>query len=119
VPPVAVHVTALLVELVTVAVNCCVPLAESDALAGEMLMLSALTITLAVAALDGSWRLVACTMKVPLVLPALNSPVDEIVPPVAVQVTAGFEALATVAVNCCVVPFGMVALVGAMLTLTA
>jgi len=116
---VAVQVTALLVEFETVAVNCRVPLAEIDALVGEMLTLSALTVTVAVAVLDGSWTLVALTEKVPLVLPALNNPVDEIVPPVAVQVTAGFEALATVAVNCCVVPFGMVALVGARLTLTA
>jgi hypothetical protein len=58
-------------------------------------------------------------MKVPMLLPAVNSPVDEIVPPVALQVTAGFEALDTVAVNCCVVPLGMMTLVGEMLTLTS
>jgi hypothetical protein len=46
VPPVAVQVTALLVEFVTVAVNCRVPLGESDAGWGDA-MLSALTVTLA------------------------------------------------------------------------
>ena len=62
--------------------------------------------------------LVAFTVKVPVELPAVYSPVEEIVPPVAVQVTAVFEAFAAVAVNCCVVFLGILVLVGEMLTLT-
>jgi len=119
VPPVAVQVTAVLDEFATVAVNCCVPLGESDTLVGEMPMLSPLTAPLIIALLVGSWTLVAHTMKVPTVLPAVNSPVDEMVPPFAVHVTAWFVVLATVAVNCCVVPLGMMTLVGEMLTLTS
>ena len=41
---------------------------------------------------------------VPAVLPAVNNPVEETVPPVAVQVTAVLDVPVTVAVNCCVWP---------------
>ena len=99
------------------AVNCCVPLGESDTLGGEMLMLRPLIDPLIIALFVGSSTLVAHTMKIPPILPAVNSPEDEMVPPFAVQVTAGFEALTTVAVNCCVVPLGIMALGGEMLTL--
>lgn len=49
-------------------------------------------------------------MNEPAVAPAVKSPVDETVPPVAVHVTAVFEAFVTVAVNCRVPPEASVAL---------
>ena len=56
---------------------------------------------------------VAVTLKaLPAVEPAVNKPLLETVPPVAVQVTAVLELPVTVAVNCCVCPGCRVALVG-------
>jgi hypothetical protein len=43
---------------------------------------------------------------------AVNKPVLEIVPPVVDQVTAWFEVLATVVLNCCVPPEEVVTEVG-------
>src|SRR5215475_9619623 len=62
---------------------------------------------------------VAVTVKLlPVDDPAVYKPVEEIVPPVAVHVTAVFELPLTVAVNCCVCPGCSVALVGDMETCT-
>ena len=55
---------------------------------------------------------VAVTTKFPAFDPAVNNPALEIVPPVAVQVTAVFELPVTVAANCCVCPGCKVALAG-------
>ena len=72
VPPVAVQVTAVFVEPVTVALNCAVPLVVVVALAGEMLTLTgALTVAVALALLVGSATLVAFTVQVPAVLGAV------------------------------------------------
>ena len=59
------------------------------------------------------------TENVPVVVPAVKRPVEETVPPVAVQVTAVLAALVTVAANCCVPPVKTVAAGGEMLTPTA
>ena len=47
---------------------------------------------------------VAVTLKLPAVDPAVNRPLAEIEPPVAVHVTAVFVLPVTVAVNCFVCP---------------
>src|SRR5437763_1696281 len=71
------------------------------------------------AAFVGSATEVAVTLNaVPAVEPAVNKPLVETVPPVAVHVTAALEVPVTVAVNCCVCPACRVALVGATVTLT-
>ena len=57
-------------------------------------------------------------MNEPAVDPAVYRPVPEIVPPVAVHVTAVFDAFATVAANCCVPPVNTEAVVGETVTLT-
>ena len=64
----------------------------------------AVIVTVAVADLLGSATLVAVTEPVPGVLLAVNVPSLATVPPVAVQLTAVFVVLATVAVNFCVAP---------------
>ncbi len=61
-------------------------------------------VTAAVADLVGSCTLVAVTWNGPTVWPAVKRPLELIVPPVAVQVTAVLLAPVTVAVNCCVPP---------------
>ncbi len=63
--------------------------------------------------------LVAVTVKAPAVAPALNRPEVEIVPPVADQVTAVFDAPVTVAENCCALPVWTFAEVGLTVTETA
>ena len=74
-------------------------------------------VTLAEAVLVESAAEVAVTMKaLPAVDPAVNKPLLEIVPPVAVHVTAVLELPVTVAVNCRVWPGWRVALVGEMVT---
>ena len=103
VPPAAVHVTAVFEALVTVAVNCCVPPVKSVTLVGAILTLTDCgdgIVMAAVALLVVSWTLVAFTLKEPAVVPAVKSPVEETVPPVAVQVTAVLDVPVTVAVNC-------------------
>jgi hypothetical protein len=75
-----------------------------------------LIVTLADADFVVSATEVAVTVKLPAVDPAVNNPLLEIVPPVAVHVTAVFEVPETVAVNCWVCPGCKVALVGETLT---
>ena len=75
VPPVAVHVTPLFEVPVTVAENPWVLPAASDADVGLMLMVmtgaAAVTVTVAFADFDVSAMLVAVTLKVPAVVPAV------------------------------------------------
>jgi len=73
VPPVADHVTPLLLEPVMVVVNCCVPLVRMEAEVGEIVMAitGTLTVTVADADLVLSAALVAVTVKVPAVLGAV------------------------------------------------
>src|SRR5689334_1549814 len=89
VPPVAAQVTA------TFDVNCCVPPVSSVMFVGEIVtpVAGTETVTLAVADLVVSCTLVAVTVKEPAVAPAVKRPVEVTVPPVAAQVTAGFDAL--------------------------
>src|SRR5262249_33594510 len=97
--------TAVFVALLTVAVNCCVPFGNSVALVGETLTLTgcgAVMVTVAVALLVVSATLVAFTVKLPVVAPAVKRPAGEIGPPVAVPVTRVLVEPVTVAVNCLV-----------------
>jgi hypothetical protein len=74
VPPVADHVTAVFVVPVTVAMNCFVAPYCRLAVVGETLTLTiggAVTVTVADALLVVSWTLVAVTVNVPGVLPAV------------------------------------------------
>ena len=74
-------------------------------------------VTCADAVLVVSAAEVAVTAKfVPATDPAVNKPVLEIVPPVAVQVTAVLELPATEAANCRVCPGCSVTLVGEIVT---
>jgi hypothetical protein len=120
VPAVAVHVTALLVVPVTVAVNCCVVPAFTVGAEGEMVTetMGTATVMFAVADLAVSCTLVAVTVAEPMVWPAVNRPVCVIVPLVALHVTALLEALATVAVNCWVAPGATLAVVGDTVTVS-
>jgi len=72
-PPVADQVTAVLLEPVTLAVNCCAPLVCSEAEVGEMetATAGALTVTVAEADLVVSAALVAVTVYVPAVVGAV------------------------------------------------
>ncbi len=106
---------------VTVALNCCVPLVVKEADVGETdtaTVAGAVTVTVADADLVVSATLVAFTVYVPPVLGAVYKPLEEIVPPVAVQVTAVFVVPVTVAVNCCVPPVLSEATVGETVTAT-
>ena len=80
----------------------------------------AFTVIVALADLDVSAALVALTVTVVSVVTvgAVNNPEALIVPAVADQVTVLFVLLLTVAVNCCVPPDAIVALVGDTVTLT-
>jgi len=122
VPPVAVHVTAVLDDPVTVAVNCCVCPTCKVWLVGEIETLTigaGCIVTDADADFVVSAAEVAVTVKLdPAVEPAVYKPEVEIVPPVAVHVTAVFDDPVTVAVNCCVCPTCKVWLVGEIETLT-
>lgn len=61
-PPVADQVTAVLLDPVTVAVNCCVPLVSSEAEVGEIVTATAaVTVTAAAADTEPSAMLVAVT----------------------------------------------------------
>jgi len=75
VPPVADHVTAVLLLPVTVAVNCCVPPVCMEAEVGLMLTATtgggAVTVIVAVADLLVSATLVAVTLRVPTVFGAV------------------------------------------------
>lgn len=70
--------------------------------------------TVALATADGATTLLAVTVTVVLVetTGAVNKPAPEMVPAVGVQVTAWFAVLATVAVNCWVLPEDAVAAAG-------
>jgi len=119
-PPLADQVTAVLLEPLTVDVNCCVPLVTTEAEVGEMLTATtgALTVTVAEADLVLSAALVAVTVKVPALLGAVYSPLEEMLPPVADQVTAVLLEPLTVAVNCCVPFVRIEAETGEMATVT-
>ena len=115
-PPVAVQVTAVFVEPVTVALNCAVPLVVVVALAGETLTLTVAgseTFTLALALLVGSETLVAVIVSGPAELGALYRPVVDTVPRVARQVAAVLVQPLTVAPNCFDAPVERAVLVGA------
>jgi len=71
VPPVADHVTAVLLLPVTVAVNCCVPPVCNEADVGLMLTETSMTVTVAEADLVLSATLVAVTVNVPAVAGAV------------------------------------------------
>jgi hypothetical protein len=122
VPPVAVHVTPVFDEPVTVAANCFFPPAATDAEVGLIETATpgalAVTVTVALADFEGSATLVARTLKLPAVLPAVNSPAAEIVPPVAVHVTPVFDEPVTVAANCFVPPVATDVEVGLIETAT-
>src|SRR6266852_628175 len=60
------------------------------------------TVTVPEADLVGSATLVAVTVSVPAEFGAVYSPLELMVPPLAIQVTTVFELPVTVAVNCCV-----------------
>jgi len=60
---------------------------------------------------------VTVSVEVVVTLGAVNSPLVEIVPPVALQVTAVFEVLLTVAENCCFPAEGTLAVVGETATI--
>jgi hypothetical protein len=118
VPPVADHVTAVLLVPLTVAENCWVPPVKSEAEVGLMPIETSVTVTVADADLVVSATLVAVTVNVPAVFGAVYRPVDETVPPVVDHVTAVLLLPVTVAVNCCVRPVKSEAVVGLMLTAT-
>ena len=125
VPAVADQVTAVLVEPLTVALNCAVPLVVVVVLFGEIPTLiveplAAVMVTVAVAVLLGSATLVAITVAVSAEAGAVYTPLLDTVPPplATLQLTAVLLAPPTVAVNCTVPLAVSVVLVGAMLTLT-
>jgi hypothetical protein len=102
---VADQVTLVLLVPVTVAVNCWVPPVARDADLGDTeITTGAETVTVAEADWVVSAALVAVTVYDPAVEGALYNPVEEIVPPVADQVTALFVLPVTVALNCCEAP---------------
>jgi hypothetical protein len=102
VPPLADQLTAVLVLPVTVAVNCCEAPVCSEAELGEMLTetVGAATLTVAEAVFVLSAALVAVMVKVPGAFGAVYSPLEETVPPLAVQLTAVLVVPVTAAVNC-------------------
>ena len=130
--PLTLQVTAksLSVE-VTVALNCCVPPAGTGALVGaiEIVTVGAVRVTTAGAAFVVSATEVAVTVTVvelgsfvgavykPVVLtvPMIASPP---VSPFTLQVTEVLVDPVTVAVNCCVAPPAMLAVVGEIVTAT-
>ena len=102
-PPLADHVTAVLLVPVTVAVNCCVPPRLMLSTAGEIETATGpLTVTVAEADCVGSAALVAVTVYVPGVVGAVYKPTGEMLPPLADHDTAVLFDPVTVAVNNCV-----------------
>jgi hypothetical protein len=77
---------------------------------------AAVTVTSAAPTALGSATLVAVTVKVPGVLPAVKSPFDEIVPPLADHVTPVLPVPVTLAENCRVWPVETVAWPGVTVT---
>jgi len=123
VPPVADQVTAVLVEPLTVALNCAVPLVVVVTLVGATLTLAvpgAVMVTVAIAVLLESAMLVAITLAVPAEAGAVYTPLLDTVPaPLAtLQLTAVLLVPLTAAVNCTVLLVVSVVLVGATPTLT-
>jgi hypothetical protein len=117
VPVEADHVMALLVtDPVTLAVNCCVAPVRMLAVVGEMvieLTEGAATVTVAVAVFVGSARLVTVIVAVPGVAAAVKTPAELIVPELADHAMDLFVTVpCTVALNCCVAPVRMLAVVG-------
>ena len=126
--PFTCHVTAVFVEPVTVAVNCCVAPVCTDAEVGAMVIPTVVTVTVA----DADFVVSACETAVTVTVPegavagAVYKPEVEIVPTVVFppvvlftcQVTAVFVEPVTVAVNCCVAPVCREAVVGEMVTAT-
>ena len=125
VPPAARHSTAVLDVFLTVAVNCCVPAEVMIDEVGETVTLtgtaSGFTVIVDCERLLESATLVAVTVAVvgTVTLGAVNIPSPLIVPVLAVQVTAVFEALATFAENCCVPADATLALLGETETVIA
>jgi hypothetical protein len=125
VPLLAVHTTAVFEVFLTVAVNCCVPAEMTLDEVGETVTLtgtvSGFTVIVDCERLFGSATLVAVTVAVvgTVTLGAVNIPLLVIVPVLAVQVTAGFAAWATVAENCCVPADARMALLGETETVIA
>lgn len=129
--PLRLHVTAVSVVPVTVAVNCWVAPTSTCAAPGDMLILtSGTTVTVAVADFVGSATEVAVTVTcggLGTAVGAVYKPLDEIVPqalpeqplPLRVQVTLMLEVPLTVAVNCCVIPVTTCAVPGETLTTIA
>ena len=77
----------------------------NDAEVGVMLTATAWAAAMVtMAVFEVSAALVAVTSNVPAVLPAVYIPEDEIVPPVAAQLTLVFDAPVTAAENCCFAP---------------
>jgi hypothetical protein len=113
-----------LVEPLTVALNCAVPLVVVVVLVGEIPTLIvevlAVMVTAAVAVLLGSATLVAITVAVPAEAGAVYTPLLDTVPaPLAtLQLTAVLLVPLTAAVNCRALLVVSVVLVGATPTLT-
>jgi molybdopterin biosynthesis enzyme MoaB len=115
------HVTDLSATFpCTAAVNCCVASVRMFAVVGEMetpVTVGALTVTEAEADFVLSARLVAVTVTLPAVAGAVRTPAAEMVPAEVDHVMPLLETLpTTLALNCCVAPVAMLAVVGEMET---
>lgn len=111
-PEVVDHAIDLLVTVpCTEAVNCSDAPVRMLAVLGETVIevtVGTLTVIVADADLFGSATLVALTVAVPAFAEAVKSPLAEIVPPVADQVTDLFVTVpCTDALNCCLAPMRM------------
>jgi hypothetical protein len=119
-------VTAVFEEFKTAAVNCCVADGAIVTPDGETVTVTAggggvCTVTVAVPLEDGAAALVARTVTTAgfgTVAGAVYSPVEEMLPAVAVQVTAVLLEPETVALNCRVELAETVAVAGATVTVT-
>jgi hypothetical protein len=123
-PAVADQVTAVLVEPVTVAVNCWLAPELAVTVVGEIeteTVPAGVTVTVAEAeALELAWLVAfTVTLVVEVTVGAVKSPLLEMLPAVADQVTALLKVPVTVALNCWVPSELMVALVGEIDTDTA
>ena len=126
--PLRLHVTAVSVVPVTVAVNFCVAPTSTFAVLGDMLMATGgTTVTVEVADFAESATEVALTVTCAgtgTAVGAVYNPLDETVPqalpeqplPLTDQVTLVLDVPPTVAVNCCVFPATTCALPGDTLT---
>ena len=124
VPPVALHVTATLVVVLSLsrptALNCCVSPAATVAVAGETSIRVSVGAGTGIVTTLVSARVPPCctaiTRYVPAALPAVYQPVLVTVPPVAAYVTATLvvelSLIRPTALNCCVFPPASVTLAG-------